>query len=569
MVSLLLLVVPSVIVGFVSYQFTKNSLDEQGQTGLKNHVNATLEMINVLDKQVKDGKMSLEEAQESVKEAILGQKKPDGTRPINKNIDVGKHGYMFVLDDKGVELAHPKLEGKNIWDTKDVNGVMVAQEIIKNAKTHDGGFTYYFWPLPDNPDAFAPKIAFSKQDSHWGWIVISGSYLMDYNKDADKILYSLGVTLAVSLVAGFILIWFYAKNIVKPITSIANQAKQVSEGNLIIESLRLKRRDEIGELAESFEGMVNHLKHLLSQISFTSSQVAAASEELNAHAIQTNDAAEQVTITISEIASGSKEQVRSVSDTNKSVSEISQGIEQIASSIQTVAEKSIQATEKATTGGTVVHEAIEQMNLIEQKVNASSQVVNLLGEKSNEIGQIVSLITQIAAQTNLLALNAAIEAARAGEQGRGFAVVADEVRKLAEQSGQSAGQISALINEIQLDTIKAIEVMQEGTSAVQKGLSMVNNSGHSFKDILSAIDEVSKQAQEVSAVVQQVNAGTHMMVLAMGHFTDISQHSANETKNILDIVNKQRSSMEEITSSSEMLSRMAEDLHTVVISFKL
>jgi len=187
---------------------------------------------------------------------------------------------------------------------------------------------------------------------------------------------------------------------------------------------------------------------------------------------------------------------------------MSAGIQQVATNTNLVAGKSAQAAETAKEGGKSVEKAVNQMTKIEQTVNNSSQVVATLGARSKEIGQIVDTISGIAGQTNLLALNAAIEAARAGEQGRGFAVVADEVRKLAEQSHDAAKRISTLISEIQGDTDKAVVAMSEGTREVKIGTEVVTTAGNAFRERAILVTEVSNQVKEISAAIQQMAGGS-------------------------------------------------------------
>jgi len=209
------------------------------------------------------------------------------------------------------------------------------------------------------------------------------------------------------------------------------------------------------------------------------------------------------------------------------------------------------------------------MNIINDKVVNSSNIVHLLGKKSSEVGNIVTLITQIAAQTNLLALNAAIEAARAGEQGKGFAVVADEVRKLAEKSGDSAGQIDGLIKEIQTEMMSAVISMNEGTNAVKEGIVLVKNAGNSFHEILSDVDGVSKNMQEVSAVVQQIYAASQMMVQSVEKIAEITKDSAVGAQNIAAASQEQNAIMKEVSNAADMLTQMAIGLEKKFSIFKM
>jgi methyl-accepting chemotaxis protein len=209
------------------------------------------------------------------------------------------------------------------------------------------------------------------------------------------------------------------------------------------------------------------------------------------------------------------------------------------------------------------------MSSISNTVNDLAKVIKGLGDRSQEIGQIVEVITGIAQQTNLLALNAAIEAARAGEHGRGFAVVADEVRKLAEQSAESAQQITNLIGTIQADTSTAVNVMDSTIQEVSSGIGVVNTAGEAFNRIENLINTVAKQIQEVSAASQQMSVGAMQVVKAIDEISDVSEKTAAGTQNVSAAAQEQLASMEEISASSSSLSKMATELQTLVSRFKV
>nr|WP_066297179.1 methyl-accepting chemotaxis protein [Bacillus sp. FJAT-29937] len=357
--------------------------------------------------------------------------------------------------------------------------------------------------------------------------------------------------------------------ITKPILSVEKAAEAIAAGDLTQEDVKVKNRDEIGNLAKSFNQMKENLRLLVREVSIDAEQVAATSEELSASAEQNSSATEQISLAIQEVALGSEKQVSHATAANQAVAKISMGMNQAAASIQSVADLTTAANDKAVAGNEVVTQTVEQINLVQQSVNETGVVVNSLGDKSVEIGQIVELITQIADQTNLLALNAAIEAARAGEHGRGFAVVADEVRKLAEQSGGAAGQIRELIQEIQTEAEKAVQSMNHGASVVDEGIKLVHQTGDAFKDIVKSIEQVTTEAQEVSAIVEQVNSSSQNMVVMMEGVANIAEQSAGNTQNVAASAEEQNASMEEISSSAETLSDMALHLQAVINRFKV
>ncbi|BCJ87955.1 methyl-accepting chemotaxis protein [Effusibacillus dendaii] len=543
-------------------------MDQAGRVQLKNDVRLVISMIDALNRQVDSGNLKLEDAQELVKQEILGAKPANGYRPINTRFDLGANGFFFVLDKQGMSLASPTSEGKNLWSSQAKDGTFFIQDVIK-AGSNGGGYTTYEWPLASNPNKTDIKITYSEMDPHWGWIVCAGSYLTDYNGAANQILYFLLIVLGVSLIVGAVITWVFAKRITTPILQIAKQVEQVSNGDLTIEPVEVKNRDEIGSLARDFNVMLTSLKKIIRQVATSAEQVAASSEELTAGSEQTTRATEHAATTIQQMAVGSEQITRSIEDTDQTVAQMASVVKKISVNANHVATSAIQASDMAQEGHIAINSAVEQMNSISNTVRGLSDVVKGLGERSDQIGDIIGAITGIAEQTNLLALNAAIEAARAGEHGRGFAVVADEVRKLAEQSAQSAHQIEDLIGTIQNEIKSAVRGMEIGSQEVAKGIEVVQVAGDSFDKIEDSVNQVTTQIQEVSAAVQEMSAGAEELVKTIHRITTVMEESASGIQNISATSQEQLASMEEIASSASTLSKMAEELQKVVQKFKL
>ncbi|MBB3108889.1 methyl-accepting chemotaxis protein [Paenibacillus phyllosphaerae] len=397
--------------------------------------------------------------------------------------------------------------------------------------------------------------------------------MLDGSKEKTVYVNELKKTLAIlslsAIALAIIIGWLITRSITKPVMAIRHESQKMASGDLTGDAIRIHAQDEIGELTVSFNQMKSNLKTLIGQVTGNANQVGITSDELAASAEQTSHATEQISGSIQEIALGAEQQVSRAAESAEAVTEITRGMAQAAESIMHVANLTQSTNAKAKQGSSVAKQAVDQMNLVQHSVSQTADVVHSLGDKSNEIGEIVQIITEISSQTNLLALNAAIEAARAGEQGRGFAVVADEVRKLAEESGQAASQIRTLIEAIQQSTKQAVLSMNEGTSVVRSGIDMVRMTGDAFAEIVQAVEEVAAESQEVSAIVEQVSASSKGVATMISSVTRTAEESAGSTENVAASAEEQNASMQEIAASAEDLSRLAQELQDTVRVFKL
>lgn len=372
----------------------------------------------------------------------------------------------------------------------------------------------------------------------------------------------------VILIGAAIAAWYLGRRLSRPILSAVQALQEVAGGNLGVKELAITSQDEIGQLGKAFNTMLANLRHLVDQVVQSAEKVAASSEELTASADQSARASSLVSESIAQVANGAEDQVKAVNKTSAVVEQISANIQQISDNANDVSGISENLAGTAQTGEKAVAAAVAQMTNIEQKVFYSAQAVSKLGERSQEIGQIIATISGIAEQTNLLALNAAIEAARAGEHGRGFAVVADEVRKLAEQSQVSAKQIATLIAEIQYDTNEAVMAMNEGTSEVKVGAQVVDTAGKAFQQIMVLINQVSTEIKEISAAIQQMASGSQQIVYGVRDIDKVSNETAGQTQTVSSATQEQLASMEEIAAASQALANMAQELQDVISGFR-
>jgi methyl-accepting chemotaxis protein len=403
--------------------------------------------------------------------------------------------------------------------------------------------------------------------------------LVQQEKEQDEVLLarqartaeSVRLFVAMTAVLLAVLIGGYlVRSIVIPLNRVNAQLRAIAEGEGdLTRELTVASRDEIGMLGQSFNRMLRNLREIILQVRSHAEQVAASAEELNASSEQTSQAAKQIAETVQGVVLGTDKQVQGVEEGSREVQEMAAGIRQISSRAERVTAAAVDTSELATNGNRTIQEAVARMNGMSETIDHLSRLVRGLGERSRQIGQIVDAITDIAGQTNLLALNAAIEAARAGEHGRGFAVVADEVRKLAEQASASAGQITQLVGMIQSEIEEAVVSMQRGTEEVAAGMAGVSEAGEAFARIRAAVLDVTGQIQEVSAASRSLTASTEKVAQAMREIAGVTETTAARTLDVSAATEEQLASMEEIHASAASLAGLAEELEKLMGRFKV
>lgn len=386
-------------------------------------------------------------------------------------------------------------------------------------------------------------------------------------------LLSMKITYGVLTLVGLVLIIFMclhlSANIIRTVSILKEHSVQLANGNLKIDHIDVNSSDEIGTLADAFNSMSGNLRKLITKMATTAEQVAASSEELTASAHQSADASVHVAEAAGEVNDNVDRQLNDIQSALVDVDSVYQDIEKMADQSFKTAGISREAAEAAKRGADLMDGATESMKNIEKSVLSSADVVRKLGENSKQIGQIVETISGIAEQTNLLALNAAIEAARAGEHGRGFAVVSDEVRKLAEQSQIAAEQIRERISTTQKDTEEAVEAMNSGTEDVKAGTEAIREVGEQFKDIMKMVNGIQSQMEGIGKAVETVSDGATRIIEAINSIDEVSHKTAENTKSISSATESQSASNEEIAAASQALASLAGEMQEAIGKFKL
>lgn len=565
--AFILLIIPLLVLGIFGYTETKDSLTESGAKRLKYSVQMTLEMIEALHTEVESGNITLDEAQEKVKVAILGPLNEDGSRPINDNLDLGENGYPFILSQEGILLANPVSEGLNVWNEEDENGVKFAQEQI-NIANDGGGLHYYDWTLP-NSDTVAQKIAYVETDPHWNWIVGAGAYLDEFNAPANNVLHIIFIVVSITLVIGVVFIWIFSNRMARPIQHVTDQMARIADGDLSGEPLKVTSKDETGKLATALNHMQESLTHIIGNVAHASRTITRRSEELNQATEEVHEGTLQIVSTMEELATGSENQANNSSAIASMMSDFVTSLEEANENGTHVSESSKRALHLTKRGSELMKTSTEQMQTIDEIVKEAVDKVEGLDTHAQEISELVSVIHDIAEQTNLLALNAAIEAARAGEHGQGFAVVADEVRKLAEQAAASVGNITHIVEAIQTESASVVTSLQTGYKEVEQGTEHIVMTDETFTEIHDAMTYMVENINGITNNIAEIVSSSQEINSSVEDIAAVSEQSAAGVEETTATTEETSAAMEQVAASSTNLSNLAEQLNEIVGQFNI
>lgn len=380
---------------------------------------------------------------------------------------------------------------------------------------------------------------------------------------------SILISLVIAAIIVILISLIINRMIIRPINALRQNADELANLNLTVELFQSNSKDEIGSLAKAFQHMRERLVETMTIVSKNANDVSNSSVALADSSEQTNDAAQQIAATMNDVANGTNVQSEQVEQIVRMMENTIQLVENSLENAESGLQNASESTSLANDGEAAISKAIEHLNTVTETVDYATDSIQKLGMRSDEIGSIVTVITNISEQTNLLALNAAIEAARAGEHGQGFAVVATEVRKLAEQSKAASEQITELIHDIQAETSVTVRTMESNLQAVEEQVSIINQGGEALKHIVDKVSTTEVSVSQMKDAFAHIDQNSKQVQDAIYNISGVIEESASATEEVAAASEEQYATVAEITQNTVTLATIAEQLNEEVNKFKL
>ena len=508
--------------------------------------------------------------------SVIAFKSANDFYQITNDIRIGEAGYAYILDEEIDVISHPTIDYASF---EDPNKVVSFESIVGGDSSESKKMTN---DIVEDMMSKESGIVTYKQDGdivHLGyanipfvdWTLVVNITEEDILTGLNVLKLTTSVIIALSLIAGVTLPYLASRKIIRRIVDMSNKTKSLSDLDLsfTMDDHALTRQDEIGTMARSIQTVIDSIRGFAHEIQSASQSVAASSEELSAITEESFAASTSVAETAGEIAERSQVQLEEIQGVSGAMDDVSRQFKFVleeAKSIDTFSQEAYSSTD---CGKEVIGEVIDQMANIKDGTMKVKKSLENINNSSTEMDQILIVIQSIAEQTNLLALNAAIEAARAGEAGRGFAVVADEIRKLADQTKYSTDEINNILRNNNTLILDANQNMELSNNEVDRGINKVNETKSTFDDIARIIEQIAEGMATSTKALTEVGSNINSAMKSIEHAENISMEVSDQIHNVSAATEEQMASMDEVSASTESLAKLAEELQEVIQHIKM